>query len=297
MVFAGLISVLPYAAGYGEQRMTLWRWLCIAWSNATWQHGALAAPLAAFLVWRRRGQLAQIEIKPSNAGLALIVFSLALYWTGYRGNFYYLGYASIQLLAAGVILWLWGWRHFKKTSFAWLILGFAWPYLFLEDTLAFKLRYLMVTCTGWVLNHTGLSTMQDGTTLISDATSTHAQGDLFSLNVDGPCSGMRSLFALLMVGALIGYFRQRSWWRRTIVFLMSVPLAVVANMLRILVLVAGSMLFGQKFAVGHGEEYTSNFHLFSGIAVFSIAFAGLMETTKWLNKLCGYETPQRLSEN
>ena len=181
-------------------------------------------------------------------------------------------------------------------SFAWLMLGFTWPYLFLEDTLAFRLRYFMVTGTDWVLNHAGISTLQDGTSLISAATAEHEQGAWFSLNVDGPCSGMRSLFALMMVGALFGYFRQRSLWRRTLLFVLGVPLAMLANMVRIVILVCASMLFGQTFAVGRGEEYTSSFHLLSGFAVFAIALGALHLAARALNRLCGAEEPLKLTE-
>ncbi len=137
-VFFGLLLVLPYAAGYGTYRRTLGGWLWSYWQDPTWQHGALAFPVAAFLVWRQRKALGQLPAKPSLAGLGLVVLSLALYWVGYRGSFFLLGFASIQLLLAGAVLWVWGWPHLRALSFAWCIVGFAWPYLFLEDTFAFS---------------------------------------------------------------------------------------------------------------------------------------------------------------
>lgn len=295
--FGYLIFGLPYAAGYGEFRMTLWRWLMLAWSDPTWQHGALAVPAVSFLVWRQRRSLGSMEPKPAYMGLALAVFCLAAYWVGYRGNFYYIGYASIHLLVAATILWLWGWRHMKALGFAWLMLGFAWPYLFLEDTLAFQLRYIMVGITVKLLNFMSIHTLQEGTALVSAATSAHSQGELFSLHVDGPCSGMRSLFALMAVSAMFGYFRQRTWWRRILVFSLSIPLAILSNMVRILVLVFGSMAFGQTFAVGKGEHYTSNFHLLAGVAVYLVALVGLIASEKVINRLFGREKPLKLEED
>jgi exosortase len=296
LALAWLVFIVPYAAGYGDYRRTIFEWLLSSWRSSTWQHGALAAPIAAFLVWRRRGEMATLKPEPSVWGLALALVSLVLFWGGYRGNFYYLGYASIQLLIAAMVLWLWGWRCFWRVGFAWLVLCFAWPYLFLEDTLAFKLRHIMVTATARLLDVLGVSVIQDGTRLISAATEARAQGVWFNLNVDGPCSGLRSLFALMMVGALFGYFRQRSAWRRALLFALSVPLAVLANMVRILVLIVGSMVFGMEFAVGRGEEYTSNFHLLTGVFVFVVSLGGLVLAEKWLNKLCGREKPEPIFE-
>lgn len=286
-----LVFVMPYAAGYSEYRKTVFQWLAGVWKDPTWQHGALAPPIAAFLVWRRREELSLIETRPSLWGLVLCAFCLLLFWGGYRGNFYYLGYASLQLLAAGLVVWMWGWRCFARVCFAWFILGFTWPYLFLEDTLAFRLRQLMVTGTAGLLDASGIPVLKDGTRLISAAAGGREQGTLFSMNVDGPCSGLRSLFALLMVGALFGYFRQRSTWRRALLFALALPLAMLANMVRILVLVFASMAFGTEFALGRGEEYTSNFHLLTGIAVFIIALGGLMLAERGLNRACGTEEP------
>ena len=289
--FAWLIFMVPYAAGYGDFRNTIFGWLIISWKDPTWQHGALAPVMAGFLVWRRRHELAKVPVQPSNLGLGFMMACLIIYWCGYRGNFYYLGYASIQLLIAAVVLWFWGWKMLGRVGFAWLVLCFAWPYLFLEDTLAFKLRHLMVTATAGLLDTVGLHVIQDGTRLISAAADGHALGERFNLNVDGPCSGLRSLFALMMVGMLFGYFRQRSFWRRSFLFLLTVPLAILANMVRILLLIGGSVSFGMEFAVGRGDEYTSNFHLIAGVLVFVVAIGGLLLAEKILNRLFGREKP------
>ena len=295
LAFGYLVFILPYAAGYGDYRKPVIQWLLTSWQDPTWQHGILTPFIAGFLIWRKRKSLAKIPLKPSYLGLLGIACCLFGYWVGYRGNFYFIGYASLQFLMAGIVLWLCGWRFFWAVSFAWLILGFAWPYLFLEDTLAFKLRYLMVTTTSWLLNHVGLDTIQDGTRLISAATTERAQGQWFDLNVDGPCSGLRSLFALMMVSTLFSYFRQRSWWRRLLLFTLSFPLAIVANMARILILIFASIFFGQEFAVGRGDEYTSNFHLLTGIFVYIVALGGLILGEKMLHKIFGFEKPLPLS--
>jgi exosortase len=296
-VMAYLIFLMPYAAGYGDFRLTIAHWLRIQWAQPAWQHGALAPCIAAFLVWRRRAALGALEPAPRVSGPALVVLSLFAFWVGYRGNVYFAGYASLQMLVAAVVLWLWGWEHFKLVSFAWFILGFAWPYVFLEDTVAFQLRYFMVGLTSWLLNTAGIATVQDGTSLISAATAERAQGAWFSLSVDGPCSGMRSIFALMMVSALYGYFRQRAFWRRALLFALSIPLAVLGNTARILILIATSVLLGQDFAVGRGEEYTSNFHLLAGLAVFLASLLGLKAAEAAMNRCFGREAPLSLTRS
>ncbi len=270
-----LVALQPYAAGYGAFRLTLLEELLMRWKDPTWQHGVLAPFIAGWLVWRRRAELAALPIQGSLAGLGVVLFAMVAYFGGYKANNYYLGAFAVMLFLAGATLAGLGWAHARRLIFPWLMLGFLWPLVFLEDSVSFRLRVLMVETTTWLLNGLGLETLREGTALISAATDSHAAGERFSLKVDGPCSGMRSLFALLMVSALFGYFRQASLPRRLFLFLCGFPLAILANMARLLILIAGTMVLGQDFAVGDQDKEVSTFHFLSGIAVYLVALAGL----------------------
>lgn len=286
---AVLMVWLPYAAGYGSFRLTVLRELSIRWMDPTWQHGVLAPLIAGWLAWRQRVELMALPVKGSWWGLPLIVFSLLSYFAGYKANNYYFGAFGLQCLVAGAVLWIWGWAYAKRLFFPWLMLGFMWPLVFLEESVGFRLQLLMVRSASMVLNAVGVGTIADGTALVSapDPESGRQMGQFFSLTVDGPCSGMRSLFALLMVSALFGYFRQRTWLRRCFLFAFSLPLAVVANMVRIFILLAASVMFGQDFAVGNQDQKVSTFHFVSGIAVYFVALAGLQGVSLLMNRWLG----------
>ncbi|MBX7208031.1 MAG: exosortase/archaeosortase family protein [Verrucomicrobiaceae bacterium] len=290
-----LIVFLPYAAGYGHHRVTLLQTLMKHWSDPTWQHGALAFPIAAYLVWSRRESLAKMVPQPSAAGLPLMVVSMLLYYAGYKAHLIYFGFGAVQVFAAGACVWLFGWERARACVFPWMMLTFAWPLLFLEESLAFHLRLLMVSCAGWVLDVIGVNVIREGTALVSAPN--HAAGidagALFKLNIDAPCSGLRSLFALMMVSALFAYHRQRLPWKRWTLFLCSLPLAVIANMARIFVLIAASAMFGQAFAVGDEEKEVSTFHFLSGIVVFIVALGGLELISSVLNRLHRQRQPMR----
>ena len=292
-----LMAWQPYAAGYGSFRFTLWEELVIRWKTATWQHGFIAPFIAGWLVWRQRAQLAALPRQSSFWGLLIIVLSLLFYYAGFKANNYYFGAFGLQWLLAGVVLWFWGYAHAKRLFFAWLMLGFMWPLVFLEESVSFRLRVLMVESVSTVLNVLHIGTIRDGTALLStpDLGSGRTMGELFSLKVDGPCSGMRSLFALLMVSALFGYFSQKAWWRRLFIFGCSIPLAIVANMVRIFILLGASVLFGQDFAVGNEEQEVSTFHFLSGIAVYLVALAGLQGIAWVMNRVGGVEKKGALS--
>ncbi len=143
--------------------------------------------------------------------------------------------------------------------------------------------------TGFVLNAVGVDALVSGTALQSmpNIEAGRKAGDLFSVGIAAPCSGMRSLFALLVVGALFSYFRQRVMWRRLALFSAILPVAIAANMARILVLIFAAMIFGQQWAIGDAEKEVSVFHEFTGVIVFLVALLLLQFASWMLNRMCG----------
>ncbi|MBK8094084.1 MAG: exosortase/archaeosortase family protein [Verrucomicrobiaceae bacterium] len=278
-----LTRMLPYAAGYGAEKKTILANIAMYWQNPTWQHGALALPVALFILWRRREQIAAVPARPSNVGFAIVILGLLFYFLGYLANIFYFGYAGIMLVAAGMAVALMGLRRAWEGVFPWLMLGFAFPLIFLESSLAIKLRYLMLDLTSGVLSLLGVGVVQEGTSLLSppNAAAGRELGDVFSLNIEGPCSGMRSLFALMFVGALFSYFRQNGLLQRWVLFFTTFPLAIIANMVRILILLGTSTFMGQEFAIGSAEQEVSTFHFLTGIVTFLVALAGL-QSISWL---------------
>lgn len=283
-----LIAIQPYAAGYGHFRRTILSELLLQWKDPTWQHGALLPFIVGFLLWRRHNEVAQLPICSSRSGLALILFALFLYFAGFRANNFYCGYLGIMILIAGTSLWLEGAQRSRAKLFAWLMLCLTWPLPFLEESIGYQMRLLMVKTTGYFLNAVGVDSLVSGTALQSmpNIELGRKAGDLFSVGIAAPCSGMRSLFALLVVGALFSYFRQRLLWRRLALFSTILPIAIVANMVRILVLIFAAMIFGQNWAIGDVEKEVSAFHELTGIVVFLVALM-LLQSASWLlNRLC-----------
>lgn len=284
-----LLAVQPYAAGYGHFRLTILEELLKHWKDPTWQHGALIPFIVGYLVWRQREEVARLPVASSHTGLGLIVCALLFYLAGFRANNFYCGYLSLMCLCAGASLWLQGWERSRVLWFAWLMLGFMWPLPFLEESIGYKMRLLMVRTTGFVLNAVGVDSLVSGTALQSmpDIEAGREAGALFSVGIAAPCSGMRSLFALLVVGALFSYFRQRTWGRRLALFSTILPVAIMANMARILVLIFAAMGAGQKWAIGDEGREVSTFHELTGIVVFLVALALLQAASTLLNRLCG----------
>jgi exosortase len=88
------------------------------------------------------------------------------------------------------------------------------------------------------------------------------------LEVAEACSGIRSLISLLTLGIVYGYFVHPSAWVRTVIALATIPVAILANGLR----VAGTGVAAHYYGPAAAEGF---FHTFSGWLVFLVAFGML----------------------
>lgn len=283
-----LVVIVPYAGGYEETRKTLIGILMDRWfasESTTWQYGAIVPFVVAWLIWRKREILMNTKISGSAMGLAVIIASMGSYFVGYKANNYYFGYLAIQLFVLGAVVWQFGWSWMRQLTFPWIVLGTAWPLYFLEDRLGFPLRMLSTQGVMAVVKLLHLPVVAEGTSLFS-ASSGAAIGSWMTLKVDGPCSGMNTLFALMFIALLFAHHQQPTLMRRSLLFMLSIPLAILGNMVRIGMLIGGCRLFGQDFAVGNHENEMSSYHLLAGLAVFVVAFVGLQAASRQMNRWC-----------
>jgi len=276
-----LFLLWPYQQwDYDKRESILIGWARWVSKRADWQFCLLVPFLVSWLVWLRRDELRRLPWQGTWLGLPLLVAGLFSYWIGYKATTGYPGFLAVQLVLAGGILLVAGREWMRTLFFAWLFLFFTWPMQPLEDSVASPLRPFTASTAASVLNVLGTPALNEGSALQSapDAARGTRVGDAFSLDVDAKCSGINSLFALMMISALLGYLALRRPRSRLILFLCSVPLAVAGNVVRLLLLVWGTLSFGQEFAVGrHFEDHQemSFFHTFAGFAVFGVALAGM----------------------
>ncbi|MCX6935476.1 MAG: exosortase/archaeosortase family protein [Verrucomicrobia bacterium] len=193
-----------------------------------------------------------------------------------------MGFLSLQLMIGGLLLWLLGWEMMKELAFPYAFLLFAYPFYFLDNIVAFPLRGLMCQLSQGFLNLIGVDTLRVGTALVSapDYAAGLKQGERFALDVATPCSGIRSLFALMMVSALYAHLTLKKAWQKWALFLLSPALAVAGNFARMLMLTGGTILLGSGVAIGT-EENPATFHLAAGFTVFVVALGG-MAAISWM---------------
>ena len=235
------------------------------WSNDDYAHGLFTPFAVAYLVFDRRKELFNIEANPSAFGFVIILASQALLLVGFLGAEFFLQRTSMLLFTAGLILYIWGWRGLSKTAFGLILFLLAIPLpAIVFNSFALPLQLLASSLAEGVLDMLHVSVYREGNILQLP------HGLL--LNVTEACSGIRSLVSLLALAALttmIPRFRSMPGWARIAFILSSVPIALVANALR--VTATGVLAF--NFGIGAAEGFL---HSFTGAFVFVFAFAALL---------------------
>jgi exosortase len=281
---AGL-ALMPYGFGYGDERVSLAWFLQHGWKQDEWKHCWLILPLFCFLVYQVREKLALVQPKGDWLGLVAFSASLLIYYVGFRVDNTQLGIFAMWVTAPSLVLWLAGWNALSILAFPLLFLFFAWPVSFLESAITFPLRMLMSHAAVFSLDFIGIDVVRSGTGILSapEPLLGIPAGKKFAVDVADPCSGIRSLFALMMASALYGHMALKNWWQKWILFLCSAPLAIAGNLARILMLTIGTIVFGPDFAIGKNPlTDPSWFHIIAGLLVFAVAIGGMVGIAKVL---------------
>jgi exosortase len=232
------------------------------WSeDPNYSHGFFVLLFCSWVVWARRNQLRSIPSEPSWFGLLILLGAMGILTLGVLGAENFLSRVSLLIVLAGLIIQFWGWRFFRAVSFPWAVLFLMLPLpvvIFNEITL--PLQLLASRLGSSLLAVAGVPVLREGNAIYLPS---------LSLDVAEACSGLRSLISLAAVGVFYGYFYEPKRGRRLLLILGSIPVAIIANGFRIMVI----GLLGEYWSPEKAEGF---FHSLSGVLVFAISLALLM---------------------
>ncbi len=233
-------------------------------------HSVLLLPIIGYLVWARRGRLAVTERRPATIGLAIVVASLGVLLVGTAGVEFFLMRTSAIGVIIGSIVFLAGWRWLRVLAFPILLSLLVIPLPpVLFNQITFPLQVLATKFGVVILQSFQIPVLREGNVIWLAHT---------TLEVTEACSGIRSLLSLFTLAVLYAYFTETSTIVRVVTTLSSIPIAVLANGLRI----AGTGLAAQY--VGP-EAATGFFHAFQGWAMFLVSLAMLIAVTTLVRRL------------
>jgi len=240
------------------------RWLA---KDTYYSHGFLIPLIALFIVWLKREGLGQIKIKASNLGWLFFACGIFIHAVSALWRIYFTSGFSIILVIAGLVLLFLGKKQLRQLMFPITFLIFMIPLpLAAIANISFKLKIFAAYISTIIINKLGVPAIRDGSVIKT----MHSY-----LIVEDPCSGIRSLIALIALGALMAYFSKTSKLKKGLLFLSSIPIALSSNIVRIVSLSLASEMYGPKAATGL-------FHEIMGVSVFVFAFFGLLLISKIL---------------
>ena len=271
-VVAGGLFFLFHLHGNSQEIATCRRSLFL-WLHSRWVGDyayCMFSPLASLAaVWMRRRNIAAAPRRANGGGVPVVLLGLALHWIGVLAQ-------QPRISSAGFIVLLWG-LPFLLYGYGlarWLI--FPCAYLFLAiplnfiDSMTAPLRLFATAASAAILNGFGLEVQRVGAGLFSGA------GNSFAFNVAPECSGLRSLLAMTALMAFYAWYSQKTPAKKWLLFLFSVPVAIVANVCRIILVVVVAAFFGQQTAMGLWHDY-------SGYPIFLISIGLMLALDRLLN--------------
>ncbi len=234
-------------------------------SDEEFTYGFLIPPIALAIGWWQRQALRR-SIGPGRAtGLAIVLGAIGLTLVSRRTGIHALAGVAVSPLLVGVAAYLWGWRAARIVAFPAVFLVFGLGlYRGLLSSVGFVLQDVTAGGAAWAGQLVGLNVVRDGLVLHSGTAA-----PVYAFVVAQACSGMSSLLSLLSLAALWMYVTRGSVPGRAAVFAAVLPLVVIANTVRVtLVLVVGAS-FGENAALGF-------FHGISSLVLFAVALIGLL---------------------
>ena len=202
-----------------------------------------------YVLWTERAKIRASLGRPGAGGLALALPFVLLGFLGARGlQVRFEIVAFVGLLIA--IPWaFYGRRTAQAVLFPALFLLFCIPLNTFLDVVTVHLRLFATAVASAALHGVGADVVRTGTMLAA------ADGS-FAIDVAEPCSGLRSIFALMALTAGYAYFNQPTWLRRALLFACAVPLAILGNVMRILTICLVGSFASPDFATGFYHDYS-----------------------------------------
>jgi exosortase len=256
----------------------LWR-LAAQWnSDADMSHGYFVPLVAGYIIWQRRQELLAVESKVDWRGLIVVAWGALQLFIGALAVELFLSRSAFVVTLIGIVWTLCGVQVLRRVAFP-LILCFLMVPIpgVVYNSITFPLQLLASRLAEHALDILAIPVLREGNVL-----------DLPNqqLSVVEACSGIRSLLSLTFLCLVYGYFFEKRNWVRVVLFVSTVPIAIVANASR--VTLTGIMTqVKPEWAEGF-------FHSASGWVIFMVALVALILFHQLIGRASRFLTARRL---
>jgi len=239
------------------------QWLYESWNNenTNYEHGWIVVLVMGWFIYKAWEPMRKEPVQGSLNGFWWIAIGLFFWAGGFRAIQARAAVLSFPFFVLGCVHYVWGWKVARHLMFPLSLFAFMIPVPGLEQATN-SLAIISTKIAHHLGNLIGIETVQSGTQLIDP------EGKWGKWKINDGCSGIRSLVALMLISYGYAMVMHRKWLERFVIFAAAIPIAIIANGVRITSILIVAQI-NHTFAA-------ETWHNYSGFFSFGAALALLM---------------------
>jgi exosortase len=244
-------------------------YLADTWNRiADYSHGWLVLPVAICFLWFRRSLRPPVQSGIHWGGLSFIICAAALRWVSARYFVEAVDGWSLVVWIAGAVWLTCGWPTLRWALPAVAFLFFMVPLPFrVETAISVPLQRIAASGSTWLLQLFGLPALREGVRILLGPD---------ELNIAPECSGLRMFVGVLALSYAFAVLSHRPWWDKVSLLVASIPVAIIANILRI-------TATGVLYQLSTNADVRHSLHDNAGLFTILVA-AALLASFAWCLK-------------
>ncbi len=200
------------------------------WNDEDMSHGFAVPLVIAWIVWRERARFLTLPVAPTWWGFPLLLGAAAMQAISSLGLGLFASAVAFLVSAVGIILCLGGFGFLRVWAFPAALSLFMLPKLaIVYNQTTLPLQLLASRLASGTLSNLGFRVVREG--VILDVAG-------HKVSVVEACSGVRYLLSLAFIAVVFAYLADVKPWMRWALLFAAVPIAIVANAIRVAVAAA-----------------------------------------------------------
>ncbi len=261
-ILPGLLIIVAAVAYYPALNLFAKKWS----ASEDYYHAFLVAPAIGYIIWEKRRCLYEGRSAPVT-GLLLVVLSILSYLVSLRLQIPTMIFLATGMTLMSVFVFLAGFRILRELVIPLLLFILIIPVpgqLLSSATAALQLKISEIS--EMLIRLFSIPMYREGNVL---------HFEQLALQVIDACSGVRSLISMTTLSVLLGYFTLTRLRSALILFLFSIPVAVLINIVRVVALALVFHYFGLNLAEGQ-------LHTITGLVLFAFGLSLLFAAQRIL---------------
>lgn len=260
----GILLLGAIVCFYPALHILIQKW----WVSEDYSHAFFVVPIIGFIVWQKRIHFT--ENPASNfPGLVLVILSLLYYLAALQIQVPTLIFLSFIFFFLGCIVFIAGTKSVKHFLLPILLMVMIIPIPNqILSAITGSLQLFISEGAEYVIRLFSVPMLREGNVL-------HLPNRSFQV-IDA-CSGIRSLISMTTLSVIIGYFTLSRNASKVVLFLFSIPVALLMNLVRVLAVVLLFHFFGLDLTEG-------TLHTSAGMLLFLAGLAMLFSFQRFLEK-------------